>query len=154
MIAGQQEWDVEDILESRTCFPIPLFLIKWKGHHKAMWELPEHLNNLPLKVHEFYNHDPNAPNFPVPPPDPDSYYEDVRFLPRLPTWFLLCSPSGLRDHYFTVFPDPSCVEWAPTRRLYQKAHGPRPPSTACTSRAGEGLRSTGCTQLSSRRVAL
>jgi hypothetical protein len=33
IIAGQQEWDVEEILEARTQYHKPLFLVKWTGHH-------------------------------------------------------------------------------------------------------------------------
>jgi hypothetical protein len=77
IIAGQQEWDVEEILEARTRYRKPHFLVKWTGHQEPTWEPPEHLNNSPLKVREFYNRYPNAPRFQVPPPDPDSDEEDV-----------------------------------------------------------------------------
>jgi hypothetical protein len=73
----QQEWDVEEILEARTCYCKPLFLVKWIGYHKPTWKPPEQLNNSHLKVCKFYNHYSYAPRFRVPPPDPDSNNEDV-----------------------------------------------------------------------------
>jgi hypothetical protein len=77
IIAGQQEWDVEEILEACIRYRKPLFLVKWTGHHVPTWELPKHLNNSPLKVREFYNCYPNAPWFQVLPRAPNSDDEDV-----------------------------------------------------------------------------
>jgi Chromo (CHRromatin Organisation MOdifier) domain len=64
LIAGQEEWEVEDILASRHqgCWKKLQYLIRWKGFSKAhnSWEPPENLENVHKAIRDFHQTHPKA----------------------------------------------------------------------------------------------
>jgi Chromo (CHRromatin Organisation MOdifier) domain len=62
LIAGQEEWEVEDILASRHQgrWKKLQYLVRWKGFSKAhnSWEPPENLENTHEAIRDFYHTNP------------------------------------------------------------------------------------------------
>lgn len=62
-IEGEEEYEVDRILDSR-CYRNQLqYLVRWKGYGEGedSWEPASNLTNAPEKVAEFHEHAPSAP---------------------------------------------------------------------------------------------
>ena len=59
----QDEYEVEQILDTKKFGRIIKYLIKWKGyeHNDNTWEPIEHLQNCPEKLREFHRQNPDRP---------------------------------------------------------------------------------------------
>jgi Chromo (CHRromatin Organisation MOdifier) domain len=64
LIAGQEEWEVENVLASRHLghWKKLQYLIRWKGFSEAhdSWEPPENLENAHEAIRDFYHTNPQA----------------------------------------------------------------------------------------------
>jgi hypothetical protein len=63
LIDGEEEYVVEEILDSRMFRRRLQYLVKWEGYgvEGNTWEYSEHVNNAPEKVAEFHGRNPAAP---------------------------------------------------------------------------------------------
>ncbi len=63
LVEGEEEYIVEEVLNSRLFCQKIQYLVKWEGYgvkHNT-WEYLDHLNNAPDKVAEFYTRHPGMP---------------------------------------------------------------------------------------------
>ena len=68
-VDGEQEWHVEEILDSKLVRGRLRYLVKWVGYDQADWEPAENVNKL-LAVEDFHRRYPNKPG-PLPDDDDD-----------------------------------------------------------------------------------
>lgn len=61
VIEGQEEWEVEQILDSRLFRRRPQYLVKWLGYDQTTWEPPVCLEGAPEMIEEFHNRYPEKP---------------------------------------------------------------------------------------------
>jgi len=64
IVEGEEEWEVEEILDSRLMRRKLKFLVKWKGFGREhnSWEDADNVH-APELVQEFYKQHPGAPRF-------------------------------------------------------------------------------------------
>src|SRR5215471_21786627 len=64
IVEGEEEWEVEEILDSQLMRQKLKFLVKWKGfgHEHNSWEDADDVH-APELVQEFYKQHPSAPQF-------------------------------------------------------------------------------------------
>ena len=65
---GGEEYEVEEILDSRRRGAGVQYRVKWKGYglEEASWEAPSNVRNAPLAVADFHRRYPNKPGKPPP----------------------------------------------------------------------------------------
>lgn len=61
IVDGGEEWEVDDLLDSRFRYSRLQYLVKWKGYNVPMWEYSENLTNVPLLLVRFHNLYPVKP---------------------------------------------------------------------------------------------
>ncbi len=76
IVNDHAEWEVKEILDAKTYYQKPQFLVKWTNTLGSTWKLPESVRNAPLKVRKFYHRYPNKPFLPLLDDDPDSDADD------------------------------------------------------------------------------
>jgi hypothetical protein len=59
-VDGEQEWEVEDILDSRWRYQKLQYLIKWKGYDDPSWEDARMVNRLEA-IDLFHDRYPDKP---------------------------------------------------------------------------------------------
>ena len=68
LVDGGEEYEVEEILDSRRRGAGVQYRVKWKGYglEEASWEAPSNVRNAPLAVADFHRRYPNKPGKPPP----------------------------------------------------------------------------------------
>lgn len=61
MVDGDEEWEVDDLLDSRLRYSRPQYLVKWKGYDAPTWEYAEKLTNVPRLLARFHAAYPTKP---------------------------------------------------------------------------------------------
>ena len=61
LVEEEEEYEVEEILDSRRHRRKLQFLVKWKGYIDATWQPEADVKNAQELVDEFYSKHPNAP---------------------------------------------------------------------------------------------
>ena len=61
IIDGEEEWEVEKILDSRYFYNRLQYLVKWKGYDAPTWQPPSDLDNTQESVREFHQLWPDRP---------------------------------------------------------------------------------------------
>lgn len=60
-IEGHEEWEVEEVLDFRTSYRKPQYLVKWLGWDAPTWQLAHNLKNAPANVQRFHHLHPTKP---------------------------------------------------------------------------------------------
>ena len=61
IVDGEEEWEVETILDSRLHYNRLQYLIKWKGYSAHTWQTPTDLENSSYLVGQFHQLWPDRP---------------------------------------------------------------------------------------------
>ena len=61
IVDGEQEWEVEKIVDSQYFYNRLQYLVKWKGYDTPTWQPPSDLENAKESVREFYQLWPDRP---------------------------------------------------------------------------------------------
>ena len=64
IVDGEEEWEVERVLDSRHFYNRLQYLVKWKGYDAPTWQPPADLENAQEAVREFHRLWPDRPRPP------------------------------------------------------------------------------------------
>jgi len=67
VVDGEEEWEVEEILDSKLYYRKLHYYVKWTGYDAPTWDPAELLANAPDAIADFHRRHPNKPG-PLPPP--------------------------------------------------------------------------------------
>ena len=59
VVDKNNEWEVEEILDSRMHYQTPQYLVRWTGYDHPTWEPAEYLSHTPAVVADFHQQYPN-----------------------------------------------------------------------------------------------
>jgi hypothetical protein len=61
IVDGEEEWEVERILDSRTYYRHFQYLVKWKGYDAPTWQPVEDMEHAVEAIREFHRLNPDRP---------------------------------------------------------------------------------------------
>ena len=61
IVEGNEEWEVEEVVDSRFRYRKLQYKVKWKGDDKTTWQPTDDLEHVPDLVHTFHQKYPNKP---------------------------------------------------------------------------------------------
>ena len=61
VLNGEEEWEVEEVVDSRRCYRKPEYKVKWMGDEEPTWQPAGDLEHAADMVELFYQKYPDKP---------------------------------------------------------------------------------------------